>query len=118
MDIEGEASMDVAAHVETKARAAKEAAAALALAPTRAKNEALQQMARGLEEKTPAVLEANRADLDRARSAGLTRASLGDSGTTIPTTARASGCTVISIRSTVSMPRPWPRRLKIASMLA
>ena len=68
--------MDVAANVETKARAAKEAAAALALAPTRAKNEALQQMARGLEEKTPAVLEANRADLDRARSAGLTRASL------------------------------------------
>ena len=68
--------MDVAAHVESKARAAKEAAGALALAPTRAKNEALQQMARGLEEKTPAVLEANRADLDRARSAGLTRASL------------------------------------------
>ena len=68
--------MDVAAHVESKARAAKEAAAALALAPTRAKNEALQQMARGLEEKTPAVLEANRVDLDRARSAGLTRASL------------------------------------------
>jgi glutamate-5-semialdehyde dehydrogenase len=76
MDIEGEHSMDVAAHVEAKARAAKEAAAALALAPTRAKNEALQQMARGLEEKTAAVLEANRADLDRARSAGLTRASL------------------------------------------
>ena len=68
--------MDVAAHVEAKARAAKEAAAALALAPTRAKNEALQQMARGLEEKSPAVLEANRADLDRARSAGLTRAAL------------------------------------------
>jgi glutamate-5-semialdehyde dehydrogenase len=76
MDIEGEDSMDVAAHVEAKARAAKEAAAALALAPTRAKNEALQQMARVLEEKTPAVLEANRVDLDRARSAGLTRASL------------------------------------------
>jgi hypothetical protein len=38
--------MEVAAHVEAKARAAKEAAAALALAPTRAKNEALQQMAR------------------------------------------------------------------------
>jgi glutamate-5-semialdehyde dehydrogenase len=76
MVIEGEDSMDVAAHVEAKARLAKEAAAALALAPTRAKNEALQQMARGLEEKTPAVLEANRADLDRARSAGLTRAFL------------------------------------------
>jgi glutamate-5-semialdehyde dehydrogenase len=68
--------MDVAAHVEAKARLAKEAATALALAPTRAKNEALQQMARGLEEKTSAVLEANRTDLDRARSAGLTRASL------------------------------------------
>jgi glutamate-5-semialdehyde dehydrogenase len=76
MDIEGENSMDVAAHVEAKARLAKEAATALALAPTRAKNEALQQMARGLEEKTSAVLEANRTDLDRARSAGLTRASL------------------------------------------
>ena len=68
--------MDVAAHVEAKARLAKEAATALALAPTRAKNEALQQMARGLEEKISAVLEANRTDLDRARSAGLTRASL------------------------------------------
>ena len=68
--------MDVTAHVTAKARAAKEAARALALASTRAKNEALLQMARGLEEKTPAVLEANRADLDRARSAGLTRASL------------------------------------------
>lgn len=68
--------MDVAAHVTAKARLAKEAASALALAPTRTKNEALQQMARGLEEKVGAVLEANRADLDRARSTGLTRAFL------------------------------------------
>jgi glutamate-5-semialdehyde dehydrogenase len=66
--------MDVAAQVEAKARAAKGAARALALAPTRAKNEALQQMARGLEEKAAAVLNANRSDLDRARTAGLTRA--------------------------------------------
>ena len=66
--------MDVAAHVEAKARAAKEAASVLALASTRTKNEGLQQMARGLEEKAGLVLEANRADLDRARSAGLTRA--------------------------------------------
>ncbi len=66
--------MDVAAQVEAKARAAKAAARALALAPTRAKNEALQQMARGLEEKAAAVLDANRSDLDRARPAGLTRA--------------------------------------------
>ncbi len=66
--------MDAAAHVTGKARAAKEAARALGLASTRAKNEALQQMARGLEEKTAAVLEANRADLERARAAGLARA--------------------------------------------
>jgi len=66
--------MDVAAQVEAKARAAKTAARALALAPTRAKNEALQEMARGLEEKAAAVLDANRSDLDRARTAGLTRA--------------------------------------------
>ena len=68
--------MDVTAHVEAKARAAKEAARLLALAPTKIKNEALHQMARGLEEKAGTVLEANRADLDRARGAGLNRAFL------------------------------------------
>ena len=66
--------MDVTAHVTAKARAAKEAARALALASTRAKNEALLQMARGLEEKTAPLLEANRADLERGRAAGLTSA--------------------------------------------
>lgn len=66
--------MDVTAHVTAKARAAKEAARALALASTRAKNEALLQMARGLEDKTAPVLEANRADLERGRAAGLTSA--------------------------------------------
>ena len=66
--------MDVTAHVTAKARAAKEAARALALASTRAKNEALLQMARGLEEKTAQVLEANRADLERGRAARLTPA--------------------------------------------
>ena len=66
--------MDVAAQVETKARAAKAAARALALASTRVKNEALHQMARGLDEKAAAVLDANRSDLERARTAGLSRA--------------------------------------------
>ena len=66
--------MDVTTHVTAKARAAKEAARALALASTRAKNEALLQMARGIEEKTAPVLEANRADLERGRAAGLTSA--------------------------------------------
>lgn len=68
--------MDVTAQVEAKARAAKGAARMLALAPTRTKNEALAQMARGLEEKAATVLDANRSDLERARSAGLTRAFL------------------------------------------
>ena len=53
--------------VETRARAAREAARSLGLAGARVKTEALLAMARGLEEKTPAVLEANRADLERAR---------------------------------------------------
>jgi glutamate-5-semialdehyde dehydrogenase len=66
--------MDVAAHVEAKARAARNAARVLALASTRAKNEALTQMARGLEERTAAILDANRHDLERARSAGHPRA--------------------------------------------
>jgi glutamate-5-semialdehyde dehydrogenase len=62
------------AHVTGKARAAKEATRALALASTRSKNDALQQMARGLEEKIGLVLDANRSDLARARSAGLASA--------------------------------------------
>src|ERR671922_1478827 len=60
--------------VEGKARAARRAADALALCSTRVKDEALGQMARALEEKTGALLEANRRDLDRARVKGLTRA--------------------------------------------
>jgi len=68
--------MDIQATVEAKARAAKEAAHALALAPTRTKNDALAQMARALEEKASTILEANRADLDRARSRGYARAFL------------------------------------------
>jgi len=59
--------------VETKARAARQAADALALCSTRVKDEALAQMARALEEKTGALLEANRTDVERARARGLTR---------------------------------------------
>ena len=55
---------DIRTLVEGKARAAREAARALALCGSRTKNDALLQMARGLEEKTAAILDANRADLD------------------------------------------------------
>ena len=68
--------MDVKSLVAGKARAAREAAVALAVCSSKVKNEALTQMARGLEEKTDALLEANRADLERARGRGLTRAFL------------------------------------------
>jgi glutamate-5-semialdehyde dehydrogenase len=65
---------DIAAVVAAKARAAKDASRALALASTRQKNDALAQMARALEEKTATIVEANRADLERARSKGYARA--------------------------------------------
>jgi glutamate-5-semialdehyde dehydrogenase len=68
--------MDVTTVVQTKARAAREAARQLALCSTRTKNDALLQMARGLEEKTAAILEANRADVERTRATGATRAFL------------------------------------------
>ena len=68
--------MDVTTLVQTKARAAREAARLLALCSTRTKNEALLQMARGLEEKTATILDANRADLERTRATGATRAFL------------------------------------------
>lgn len=66
--------MNVVSYVEERAKAAKDAARELALAPTVTKNEALERMARGLEENQTAICEANRRDLDRARSAGLTAA--------------------------------------------
>ena len=62
--------------VETRARAAHDAARSLALASARVKSEALLAMARGIEEKAPAILEANRADLERARGQGHPRAFL------------------------------------------
>src|SRR2546429_8380161 len=62
--------------VQAKARAARDAARALALCPTKIKNDALVQMAHGLVEKTGALLEANRADVERARAGGATRAFL------------------------------------------
>jgi glutamate-5-semialdehyde dehydrogenase len=70
------AVIDVRELVETRVRAAREAARSLALASSRAKSEALLAMARGLDEKAPAIIEANRADLERARGQGHPRAFL------------------------------------------
>ena len=60
-------TMDPKILIEARARAARAAARAMALCPTKTKNEALQQMARGLVEKSQVLLEANRADVERAR---------------------------------------------------
>jgi glutamate-5-semialdehyde dehydrogenase len=68
--------MDVRTLVESKARAARAAAPALAICPTRTKNEALLAMARSLEEKAAALIEANRVDLARAQAQGVTKAFL------------------------------------------
>jgi len=68
--------MDVRDLVQAKARAARAAARALALCPTKIKNDALVQMAHGLVEKAGSLLEANRADVERARGRGATRAFL------------------------------------------
>src|SRR2546422_7605631 len=68
--------MDVRDLVRAKAHAARDAARTLALCPTKLKNDALGQMAHGLIEKTAALLEANRADVERARSRGAARAFL------------------------------------------
>jgi len=65
---------DITAAVVAKARAAKDASRALALATTKQKNDALAQMSRALEEKSATILDANRADLERARTKGYARA--------------------------------------------
>jgi glutamate-5-semialdehyde dehydrogenase len=96
------AVIDVRELVETRARAAREAARTLALANARVKGEALLAMARGLEEKAPTVLEANRADLERARGQGHPRAFL-DRLTL--TEARVEGM-VAGIRQVAALPDP------------
>jgi glutamate-5-semialdehyde dehydrogenase len=94
--------MDVRSLVESRARAARQAARALALCPTRTRNEALLQMARGLEEKAAALLEANRADLERARGAGHPRAFLDRLTLTEPRIEEMAG----GLRQIAALPDP------------
>lgn len=54
-----------------KARAAKKAATALALATTEQKNKALSYIAHGLEEHSDDILQANQKDLERAKQNGM-----------------------------------------------
>ena len=68
--------MDPKRLVQARARAAREGARALALCSTRVKNDALLQMARGLEEKAASLIDVNRTDVERARAGGHPRAFL------------------------------------------
>jgi glutamate-5-semialdehyde dehydrogenase len=68
--------MDIQALVESKARAARAAATELAVTSTLRRNEALLQMALGLEEQAESLIETNRADVERARGGGAARAFL------------------------------------------
>ena len=94
--------MDVGRLVETKARAARAAAQTLAVCPTRIKDDALLEMARGLEEKTPALLEANRADVARANARGVTRAFLDR----LTLTEARIGAMAAGVREIAALPDP------------
>ncbi len=71
-----EAVQDVGAYMREVGRRAREAARALARAETRAKDAALLEAARAIEERAEAILEANRQDLEAARARGLGEALL------------------------------------------
>jgi glutamate-5-semialdehyde dehydrogenase len=62
--------MDVAQLMQDMGRRARAAARVLARADTATKNRALVAIARALRKAAPALIEANRADLDKARASG------------------------------------------------
>ncbi len=64
------------AELDQKGRAARDAARAIARAPTGAKNAALEALARALDERQAAILEANAADFGQAERDGLDAAML------------------------------------------
>ena len=94
--------MDAKQLVEARARAAREGARALALCSTRTKNDALAQMARALEEKAAALMDANRADVDRARADGHPRAFLDRLTLTEPRIAEMA----VGLRQIAALPDP------------
>ncbi len=67
---------DVGAYVRGVCAAARAASAAMGRAPSRAKNLALAELARGLRAHRDDILAANAADVARARTAGLDSAAL------------------------------------------
>jgi glutamate-5-semialdehyde dehydrogenase len=66
--------MDLTKYTDEVVGAARRAAPALAASAGAARNAALQAMASGLEESAEAILEANRRDVEAAKSAGLASA--------------------------------------------
>ena len=68
--------MDLQAQIEAKAAAAREAARALAVLPTSAKNKALLAMANALVKRQDKILQANAQDIEAGRAKKLSRALL------------------------------------------
>ncbi|SDI48458.1 glutamate-5-semialdehyde dehydrogenase [Propionivibrio dicarboxylicus] len=68
--------MDIKQYVETVGQQARQASRAMARADTRAKNQALQQIAAGIRRHSTAILEANHGDMTAAEAAGLEAAML------------------------------------------
>ncbi|UJR80730.1 glutamate-5-semialdehyde dehydrogenase [Sandaracinus amylolyticus] len=71
-----DADNGLAAEVRRLAERAKQAGRAIAIASTQRKNATLTRAARLLRESTPALIEANRADVERGQAAGLSAAML------------------------------------------
>ncbi len=67
---------DLGAHVRDLCKAAREASAALARAPTAVKDRCLRALAAAIRQRSAELLDANARDVERARREGLDRAAL------------------------------------------
>ncbi|MDA8389934.1 MAG: glutamate-5-semialdehyde dehydrogenase [Gammaproteobacteria bacterium] len=76
MKVADTAGGEIGARLRAQGQAARAAAAGMARAPTKVKNDALEMAAGRLEAQTPRLLEVNAADVEAARAAGLDEAAL------------------------------------------
>jgi len=96
-------SLDTArAEVAALGQQAKQAARALAMAPTKVKDAALAAMADGLEAERDALLAANRLDLDQAAANGLTPALINR----LTLNDKRLGAMITGLRDMIALPDP------------
>ncbi len=96
------AAMDLARSVEGMARRARAASRTLARLPGATKLRALHAMARALEERTDAILEANRRDLEAAEARGTAPAMLDRLRLDAPRMAKMAA----AVREVAALPDP------------